>query len=100
MTSKGSDGLGLCCINVGVTFARGALGAGIASGADGGDIEPAAVGLLFGGCLGLLTANIVDIAVFAYEEHEAECYDDIRLRLAPQVGFAPGGATFGLARTF
>ncbi|WP_437683355.1 hypothetical protein [Sorangium sp. So ce131] len=95
---KGFASLG---INFGGALAGGALGAALASGAEvGRHVEPVAVGFFFGGCAGLLAANIVDIAVLAYEEHKPESYDYIRLRLAPQVGFAPGGATFGLGGAF
>ena len=78
---------------------------GLAIGkSEGGRDE--ALGLVYGGALGLLAANIVDIAAFEYEERgTAESYDYIRvrsprLRLAPQVGLAPGGATFGLGVAF
>ncbi|KYF77583.1 hypothetical protein BE11_12735 [Sorangium cellulosum] len=98
---KGFISLGL---NAGCTFGGGMIGMLLGSASD----EPfAALGaLVLGGGLGLLTANVIDIAVLEYEERgTAESYDYLRvrsprLRLAPQVGLAPGGATFGLVGSF
>ncbi|WP_438024878.1 hypothetical protein [Sorangium sp. So ce233] len=98
---KGFISLGL---NAGCTFGGGMIGMLLGSAAD----EPfaALAGLVYGGGLGLLTANIIDIAALEYEERgTVESYDYLRvrsprLRLAPQVGLAPGAATFGLVGSF
>ncbi|MGK3999384.1 hypothetical protein [Sorangium sp. So ce1024] len=104
---KGFISLGL---NAGCTLGGGMVGMLVGAASD--DPFAALGGLVFGGGLGLLTANIIDIAVLEYEEREAaERYDYLRvrsprLRLAPQVGLvpqagvAPGGATFGLTGAF
>ncbi|WP_438005906.1 hypothetical protein WME89_45830 [Sorangium sp. So ce321] len=97
---KGFISLGL---NAGGAFGGSMIGVAIGSSGDGWE---ALGGFLVGGALGLFAANIVDIAAFEYEERgTAESYDYIRvrsprLRLAPQVGLAPGGATFGLGGAF
>ncbi|WP_437504184.1 hypothetical protein [Sorangium sp. So ce1099] len=100
---KGFVSLGL---NAGGAFGGGLIGLAIASpGRDGWE---QLAGFVYGGSLGLLAANIIDIAALEYEERRAterESYDYIRvrsprLRLAPQVGLAPGGATFGLGGAF
>ncbi|WP_437688151.1 hypothetical protein [Sorangium sp. So ce176] len=98
---KGFISLGL---NAGCTFGGGMIGMLLGSASD----EPFAAlgGLVLGGGLGLLTANVIDIAVLEVEERgTVESYDYLRvrsprLRLAPQVGLAPGGATFGFGGTF
>lgn len=98
---KGFISLGL---NAGCTFGGGMIGMLLGSASD----EPfvALGGLVLGGGLGLLTANVIDIAVLEYEERgTVESYDYLRvrsprLRLAPQVGLAPGGATIGLVGSF
>ncbi|WP_437926244.1 hypothetical protein WMF37_45650 [Sorangium sp. So ce291] len=101
---KGFISLGL---NAGGAFGGGLIGLAIASSGDRDNHGWEELGgFLVGGGLGLLAANIVDIAALEYEEREtAESYDYIRvrsprLRLAPQVGLAPGGATFGLGGAF
>ncbi|WP_437657492.1 hypothetical protein [Sorangium sp. So ce1182] len=101
---KGFISLGL---NVGGAFGGGLIGLAIASSGDRDNHGWAELGgFLVGGGLGLLAANIVDMAALEYEERgTAESYDYIRvrsprLRLAPQVGLAPGGATFGLGGAF
>ncbi|XXY54231.1 hypothetical protein WME91_24175 [Sorangium sp. So ce269] len=99
---KGFISLGL---NAGGALGGGLIGMAIASSGNG-DGWAALAGFGYGGSLGLLTANIIDIAALEYEERgTAESYDYIRvrsprLRLAPQVGLAPGGATFGLGGAF
>lgn len=88
-------------INIGGTLVFGLIGAEAAGKADEGDwVDPSFAGAILGGSLGLLAANIVDIAVLPYEESEPESYRSTRLRLEPQIGFAPGGVTFGLGGTF
>lgn len=90
-------------LNVGGTLVGGFIGAANAGKADEGDwVDPKAVAFLLGGTLGLLAANIVDIAALPYEEkvRKPDSYVANRLRLAPQIGFAPQGATFGLGGTF
>ncbi|XYH96540.1 hypothetical protein ACMHYB_53645 [Sorangium sp. So ce1128] len=99
---KGFLSLGL---NAGGAFGGAMIGLAIGSSSDDGGWA-ALGGFVFGGGLGLLVANIIDIAALEYEERgTAESYDYIRvrsprLRLAPQVGLAPGGATFGLGGAF
>ncbi|WP_437723009.1 hypothetical protein [Sorangium sp. So ce861] len=62
--------------------------------------------VLLGGSAGLITANIIDIAVLEYEERSTvESYEYIRLRsprlrLAPHVALAPDRATLGLGGAF
>ncbi|WP_434043558.1 MULTISPECIES: hypothetical protein [Sorangium] len=98
---KGFISLGL---NAGCTFGGGMIGMLLGSASN----EPFAAlgGMVLGGGLGLLTANVIDIAVLEVEERgTVESYDYLRirsprLRLAPQVGLAPGGATFGLVGSF
>ncbi|WP_437956808.1 hypothetical protein WME76_36350 [Sorangium sp. So ce119] len=98
---KGFISLGL---NAGCTFGGGMIGMLLGSMAD--DRFAALGGLVLGGGVGLVTANIIDIAVLEVEERgTVESYDYLRvrsprLRLAPQVGLAPGGATFGLVGSF
>ncbi|WP_437720888.1 hypothetical protein [Sorangium sp. So ce861] len=88
-------------MNIGGALGGGLLGAELAGEPDEGDwVSPAAVGAILGGSLGLLAANIVDIAVLPYEDVEPERYSSTRLRLGTQVGFAPGGLTVGLGGTF
>ncbi|WP_438024877.1 hypothetical protein [Sorangium sp. So ce233] len=90
-------------LNVGGTLVGGFIGAANAGRADEGDwVNPKAVAFILGGSLGLLAANIVDIAALPYEEkvRKPESHVANRLRLAPQIGFAPRGATFGLGGTF
>jgi hypothetical protein len=54
--------------------------------------------------LGAETPEILVVSlsgmVVPYEESEPESHRSTRLRLEPQIGFAPGGATFGLGGTF
>ncbi|WP_437800585.1 hypothetical protein [Sorangium sp. So ce693] len=88
-------------INIGGTLVGGLIGAKAAGKADEGDwVDPSVAGAILGGSLGLLAANIVDIAVLPYEESEPESHRSARLRLEPQIGFAPGGFTVGLGGTF
>ncbi|WP_437534483.1 hypothetical protein WME79_10015 [Sorangium sp. So ce726] len=88
-------------INIGGTLVGGLIGAEAAGKADEGDwVDPSVAGAILGGSLGLLAANIVDIAVLPYEESELESDRSARLRLEPQIGLAPGGVTFGLGGTF
>ncbi|WP_437286803.1 hypothetical protein [Sorangium sp. So ce406] len=90
-------------LNVGCTLVGGFIGAANAGRADEGDwVNPKAVAFILGGSLGLLTANIVDIAALPYEEkvRKPDSHAANRLRLAPQIGFAPQGATFGFGGTF
>ncbi|MGK3984924.1 hypothetical protein WME99_17890 [Sorangium sp. So ce136] len=103
---KGFISLGL---NAGGALGGGLIGMAIASSGDrDGHGWAELAGFGYGGALGLLAANIIDIAALEYEERgatERESYDYIRvrsprLRLAPQVGLAPGGATFGLGGAF
>ncbi|WP_437732676.1 hypothetical protein [Sorangium sp. So ce1335] len=102
---KGFISLGL---NAGGTIGGGLVGMVLAASSDSYDEPFAALGgFLIGGGLGLLTANIIDIASLEYEERwpTGERYDYLRLRsprlrLAPQAALAPGGATFGLGGTF
>ncbi len=100
---KGFASLGL---NAGCTLGGGMVGLLIGSTSDSRGGWDAFFGLLIGSSLGVLTANIVDIAVLQYEEPTTtESYDYIRLRsprlrLAPHVGLAPDRATFGLGGAF
>ncbi|MGK3969184.1 hypothetical protein WMF01_52415 [Sorangium sp. So ce1667] len=104
---NGNVGMGFISLglNAGGAFGGGMIGLALVSSGRGlAELS----GLLFGGSLGLLAANIIDIAALEYEERgatERESYDYIRvrsprLRLAPHVGLAPGGATFGLGGAF
>ncbi|WP_437810993.1 hypothetical protein [Sorangium sp. So ce1078] len=99
---KGFASLGL---NAGCTLGGGMVGALIGSSSDSRMFD-ALAGLFIGGGLGLVTANIIDIAVLQHEvPTTSESYDYIRLRsprlrLAPHVGLAPGRATFGLGGAF
>ncbi|XXX75440.1 hypothetical protein WMF30_48105 [Sorangium sp. So ce134] len=99
---KGFASLGL---NAGCTLGGSMVGALIANASDSRDWETLA-GFFIGGSLGLLTANIIDIAVLEYEETRAtESYDYIRLRpprlrLVPHVALAPDRATLGLGGAF
>ncbi|WP_433930337.1 hypothetical protein AB3662_40660 [Sorangium cellulosum] len=99
-TGKSVASLGL---NVGGVIFGGMIGAVASRGADEGDfIEPGVGGFILGGTLGLLATNIVDIVALPYEEkvRKPESHVANRLRLAPQIGFAPRGATFGFGGTF
>ncbi|KYF79933.1 hypothetical protein BE11_29010 [Sorangium cellulosum] len=90
-------------LNVGGALVGGLIGAANAGRADEGDwVNPKAVAFILGGSLGLLTANIVDIAALPYEEkvRTPDSHVANPLRLAPQIGFAPQGATFGFGGTF
>ncbi|WP_437956807.1 hypothetical protein WME76_36345 [Sorangium sp. So ce119] len=94
--------LGSLGLNVGGTLVGGFIGAANAGRADEGDwVDPKAVAFILGGSIGLLTANIVDIAALPYEEkvRKPDSHVANRLRLAPQIGFAPQGATFGFGGT-
>ncbi|WP_437985424.1 hypothetical protein [Sorangium sp. So ce117] len=87
--------------NIGGTLVGGLIGAETAGKADEGDwVDPSVIAAILGGSLGLLAANIVDIAVLPYEESDPESHRSTRIRLEPQIGFAPGGVTFGLGGTF
>ncbi|WP_437778200.1 hypothetical protein [Sorangium sp. So ce1097] len=97
---KGFASLGL---NIGGTLVGGLIGVASAGEAhEDAWVTPAVVGLLVGGSVGLIAANIVDMAVLPYEEEprKLERHEHVRLRLAPQVGLAPRGATFGLGGSF
>ncbi|WP_437966512.1 hypothetical protein WMF04_44080 [Sorangium sp. So ce260] len=99
---KGFASFGL---NAGCTLGGGMVGALVGSSADSGRWD-ALAGLFIGGGLGLITANIIDIAVLEHEvPATSESYDYIRLRspplrLAPHVGLAPDRATIGLGGAF
>ncbi|WP_437997559.1 hypothetical protein WMF26_43605 [Sorangium sp. So ce185] len=99
---KGFASLGL---NAGCTLGGGMVGllAGKAVDARGWD---EVAGIMLGSSAGLLTANIIDIAVLEREERSiADSYEYIRLRsprlrLAPHVALAPDRATLGLGGAF
>jgi hypothetical protein len=106
--ANGHLGMGFVSLglNAGCTFGGGLIGAAIGSASDASDWGGLA-GLFIGGGLGLITANIIDVALLEYEEQPtaAETYEYIRLRpprlrLAPHVALAQGGTTFGLRGAF
>ena len=96
-------GFGSLGLNAGCTLVGGLIGAGIwANEGDYGGVY----GFIIGGGVGLLTANIIDIAALEYKEVEPQGYDynarrrPPHLRVVPQVAVAPGRASFGLGGTF
>ena len=107
--ANGHVGMGFASLglNAGCTIGGGMAGVLVASSADLGRWDELA-GMVIGGTLGALTANVVDIAFLEEEERgptPAESYDyvrlrPLRLRLAPHVALAPGLATFGLGGAF
>ncbi|WP_437974892.1 hypothetical protein WMF11_42890 [Sorangium sp. So ce295] len=106
--ANGHLGMGFVSLglNAGCTLGGGLIGAAIGSASDASDWGGLA-GLFIGGGLGLITANIIDVALLEYEEQPtaAETYEYIRLRpprlrLAPHVALAQGGTTFGLRGAF
>ncbi|WP_148314419.1 hypothetical protein [Sorangium cellulosum] len=98
---KGFASLGL---NAGCTLGGGMVGLLVGKAADSRGWEELAV--LLGSSAGLITANIVDIAVLEHEERStAESYEYIRLRsprlrVAPHVALTPDRATLGLGGAF
>ncbi|WP_437277419.1 hypothetical protein WME90_40220 [Sorangium sp. So ce375] len=107
--ANGHVGMGFASLglNAGCTIGGGMAGVLVGSSSDfarDGEI----LGMIIGGTLGALTANVVDIAFLEDEERgptPAESYDyvrlrPLRLRLAPHVAVAPGLTTFGLGGAF
>jgi hypothetical protein len=105
--AKGFGSLGL---NFGLTAGGGLLGAAVACASAGCDGEFGAlagfVGAMLGGGVGLLAANIIDVAALAYDEpkrsYEAAARARRRpsLELVPSVAVAPGQARIGLAGAY
>ncbi|AUX36992.1 MULTISPECIES: hypothetical protein [Sorangium] len=99
---KGFASLGL---NAGCTLGGGMVGLLVGRASDSRRWEELA-GIMIGSSAGLLTANIIDIAVLEREERStADSYEYIRLRpprlrLAPHVAMAPDRATLGLGGAF
>ncbi|WP_437607562.1 hypothetical protein WMF20_42920 [Sorangium sp. So ce834] len=99
---KGFASLGL---NAGCTLGGGMVGLLVGRASDSRRWEELA-GIMIGSSAGLLTANIIDIAVLEREERStADSYEYIRLRpprlrLAPHVALAPDRATLGLGGAF
>lgn len=102
-------GFGALGLNFGLTAVGGLLGVAAFCSNDGcrglfGGLSGAAGGVIGGG-LGLLTANIIDVAALSYEtvgggEEAARRRRSPRLTLAPQVAVSPQHAHLGLAGTF
>ncbi|KYG09697.1 hypothetical protein BE21_16420 [Sorangium cellulosum] len=99
---KGFASLGL---NAGCTLGGGMVGLLAGKAVDSRGWEEVA-GIMLGSSAGLITANIIDIAVLEREERStADSYEYIRLRsprlrVAPHVALAPDRATLGLGGAF
>ncbi|WP_437527028.1 hypothetical protein WME79_42065 [Sorangium sp. So ce726] len=105
--ANGHLGMGFASLGLtaGCTIGGGMAGLLIGTASNSGGRDDIA-GLLAGGILGLVTANVIDIALLEHEEPPAaESYEYIRLRplwlrFAPHVALAPGRTTFGLSGAF
>ncbi|MCC7540274.1 MAG: hypothetical protein IT379_28910 [Deltaproteobacteria bacterium] len=100
---EGFTALGL---NLGLTTLGGAIGYGVICANDGCSGElgglGAVIGFGLGGAIGLLLANIIDIAALAYEEAEpqTERRAAARPQLVPDLRLSPTGVSAGVGGTF
>lgn len=103
-------GFGALGLNLGLTAVGGLVGAGAlcAGGSCNGELGNLglAFGLAIGGGIGLLTANIIDVAVLSHEpvepavDYDARPRRHPRLTVVPQVSFSPDRAHLGVAGVF
>jgi hypothetical protein len=103
---KGFGALGL---NVGLTSVGGLVGvAAICSGGCNGEWSGLTqlFGFVIGGGVGLLSANIIDVAALSYETVGPAAEEQSRRRrhpgltVVPQVGWSPQQSYFGVAGSF
>lgn len=101
---------GVLGLNVGLTAVGGLVGAVVACSGSCRNDESGGLtqllGLVLGGGVGLLSANIIDVAALSYETVEpadkrnAPRRQSSHFTLAPQVAVSPDKAHFGLGGTF